>query len=146
MNADTIAQQVQVRHARLHELFKDAYVSQKLQPDLLPLAFKELGVASEELQAVVEELQQQNEQLAVARAAAEVEYQRYQELFDEIPSAYLVTAPAGIIQEANRAAAKLLKVEHRFLIGKPLIVFIAESERENFHFQLRKAATSPTAA
>lgn len=136
MNADTIAQQVQVRQARLHELFKDTYVSQKLQPDLLPLAFKELGVASEELQVVVEELQQQNEQLAAARAAAEVEYQRYQELFDEIPSAYLVTDPVGIIQEANRAAAKLLKVEQRFLIGKPLIVFIAESERENFHFQL----------
>ena len=56
MNADTIAQQVQVRQARLHKLFKDTYVSQKLQPALLPLVFKELGVASEELQVVVEKL------------------------------------------------------------------------------------------
>jgi len=136
MNADTIAQQVQVRQARLHELFKDTNVSQKLQPALLPLAFKELGVASEELQVVVEELQQQNEQLAAARAAVEVEHQHYQELFEEIPSAYLVTDPAGIIQEVNRAAAKLLNVEQRFLMGKPLFIFVAESERQNFHSQL----------
>jgi len=136
MNADTIAQQVQVRQARLHELFKDTNVSQKLQPALLPLAFKELGVASEKLQVVVEELQQQNEQLAAARAAVEVEHQHYQELFEEIPSAYLVTDPAGIIQEVNRAAAKLLNVEQRFLMGKPLFIFVAESERQNFHSQL----------
>jgi PAS domain-containing protein len=64
----------------------------------------------EELQVSGEELRVQNEELAAARQTVETERQRYQELFDFAPDGYLVTNAEGVIQEANRAAAGLLRV------------------------------------
>ncbi len=136
MNVIMFTQQIEVMHRRLDELYRDANTSVKLQPELLPVAFKELGIVSEELQVAVEELQQQNEELASARVEVEIQRQRYQDLFEFAPSGYLVTDINGIIQEANRAAANLLKVSQRFLVGKPLIIFVVESERQVFHVKL----------
>ena len=68
--------------------------------------------------------------------ALEAERQRYQELFEFAPDAYLVTSMAGNIQEANGRAAALLGVPPRFLTGKPLLVFIVSEERAAFHTQL----------
>ncbi|MEH2211540.1 PAS domain-containing sensor histidine kinase [Nostoc sp.] len=90
----------------------------------------------EELQIIEEELRQQNEELAIARETAELEHQRYQDLFDLAPDAYLVTDVAGIIKEANYVAAALLSVRQKFLVGKPFILFIAESGRQTFMKQL----------
>ncbi|MBE9104590.1 PAS domain S-box protein [Nostoc cf. edaphicum LEGE 07299] len=90
----------------------------------------------EELQVVEEELRQQNKELAIARETAELEHQRYQDLFDLAPDAYLVTDVAGIIKEANYVAAALLSVRQKFLVGKPFILFIAESGRQTFMNQL----------
>ena len=136
MNMNMFTHQIEVMHRRLDELYRDANTSVKLQPELLPVAFKELGVVSEELQVAVEELQQQNEELASARMEVEIQRQRYQDLFEFAPSGYLVTDINGTIQEANRAAANLLKVSQRFLVGKPLIIFVTESERQVFHAKL----------
>ncbi|MEH2368028.1 PAS domain-containing sensor histidine kinase [Nostoc sp.] len=90
----------------------------------------------EELQVIEEELRQQNEELAIALETAELEHQRYQDLFDLAPDAYLVTDVAGIIKEANYVAAALLSVRQKFLVGKPFILFIAESDRQTFMKQL----------
>ena len=90
----------------------------------------------EELQVIEEELRQQNEELAIALETAELEHQRYQDLFDLAPDAYLVTDVAGIIKEANYVAAALLSVRQKFLVGKPFILFIAESGRQTFMKQL----------
>lgn len=136
MNVDSFAQQIQFMQGRLHNLYQGASASAQLQPDLLPLAFKELGIVSEELQVAVEELQQQNLELAFVQTALETERQRYQELFEFAPYGYLMTDTAGKIQEANHAAANLLNVLPRFLVGKPLLLFVPEDERQNFHLQL----------
>lgn len=141
MNVDGFAQQIQFMQGRLHNLYQGANASAKLQPDLLPLAFKELGIVSEELQVAVEELQQQNVELASVQTALETERQRYQELFEFAPYGYLITDIAGTIQEANHVAAKLLNVSQRFLVGKPLLVFVAEDERQTFHLQLLQLQT-----
>ncbi|MBN3896914.1 MAG: PAS domain S-box protein [Nostoc sp. NOS(2021)] len=93
---------------------------------------QELQQALEELQVVEEELRQQNEELAVARELVELERQRYQDLFEFAPDAYLVTDVAGIIQEANKAAATLLAVEQKYLVNKPLNLFIAQEDRQTF--------------
>jgi PAS domain S-box-containing protein len=130
------AQQLEDIHWRLAELYQGANSLIEPPIKLLPVAFKELGIASEELQVAVEELHQQNEELAAARMALEAECQRYQELFDFAPDGYLVIDAAGVIQEANRVAAKLLKVSQRFLVGKPLFIFLSENERQIFHFKL----------
>ncbi len=92
----------------------------------------EVQLALEELQVVEEELREQNEELAVARELVELERQRYQDLFEFAPDGYLVTDSAGIIQEANRAAATLLAVSQKFLVNKPFILFIAPQARPTF--------------
>ncbi len=97
----------------------------------------ELQVALEELQVVEEELREQNEELAVARELVELERQRYQDLFEFAPDGYLVTDSAGIIQEANRAAAILLAVRQKYLVNKPLILFIAHQDRQTFTNRLK---------
>lgn len=136
MNVNMFTHQIEVMYRRLDELYQGANTSLPLQPELLPVAFKELGIVSEELQVAVDELQQQNEELAAARSAVEAERQRYQDLFEFAPDGYMVTDVNGTIQEANRTAAKLLNVSQRFLIGKPLIVFVTEDERQTFHSKL----------
>jgi len=138
VSLDLFTQQVQVMHRRLDELYRSTSTSVQVQLDLLPLAFKELGIASEKLQMVVETLLQQNEELAAARAAVEVEHQHYQDLFELLPDGYLLTDVHGTIRQANRAAVELLKVEQRFLVGKPLSVFMTKDERQIFHWQLNR--------
>ncbi|MBH8562911.1 PAS domain S-box protein [Nostoc sp. CENA67] len=98
---------------------------------------RELQQALEELQAVEEELRQQNEELAFAHEIAELERQRYQDLFEFAPNGYLVTDVHGVIQEANYAAATLLSVHQNYLVGKSLVVFVAESDRHKFTTQLK---------
>ncbi|MCC5658884.1 PAS domain S-box protein [Nostoc sp. XA010] len=97
---------------------------------------QELQLALEELQVVEEELREQNQELTIARELVELERQRYQDLFEFAPDAYLVTDTAGIIQEANRAAATLLAVRQKYLVNKPLILFIAHQDRQTFTIRL----------
>lgn len=97
---------------------------------------EELQVALEEVQIIEEELRQQNEELVNTRQQIELERQRYQDLFEFAPDGYLVTDVTGNIQQANQAAGTLLSVRQNRLVGKPLVVFIAKSERQNFRTRL----------
>ena len=143
MNVELFAQQIQNIHWRLAQLYEGAENS--LQPTLdwlLPTAFKELGTASEELQVAVEELHQQTEKLETLRAQVEAERQRYQNLFEFMPCAYLVTDVQGKIIEANHAASTLLNVEQRFLPDKLLVSFIPPQERRAFRAKLAQLDAS----
>lgn len=93
-------------------------------------SLKKIG---EELRVSEEELRVQNEGLIAAQEKVIEERQRYHELFDFAPDGYLVTNAQGIIQEANRAAAYLLRVRPEYLVGKPLAIYVAENERRAFH-------------
>jgi PAS domain S-box-containing protein len=133
VNVDMFAKQIEIIHWRLAELYRDASSSVQLQPELLlPSAFKELGTASEELGVAVEELFRQTEELAATRWQVEAERKRYQDLFEFMPHAYLVSDGQGKILEANRAAAMLLNVEQSSLVGKLLISFIPVQARPAF--------------
>ncbi len=137
MNVEIFAQQVQSLHGRLAELYRGANTSVQLEADLLlPAAFKELGTASETLHLAKEKLLQQTEELAIARARVEAERQRYKDLFEFMLDAYLVSDPQGKIQEVNRAAATLFKIDQSFLVDKVLINFIALQERPAFRAKL----------
>ena len=98
----------------------------------------EVGTILEELHVVQKELLQQNEELVAARRAVEAQRQRYQELFDFAPDAYLVTDANGTIQEANCAAAILLNISQEFLVGKPLDSFVPQEERNAFRCRLNQ--------
>lgn len=143
MNVELFAQQIQNIHWRLAQLYEGAENS--LQPTLdwlLPTAFKELGTASEELQVAVEELYHQAEQLETLRSQLEAERLRYQNLFEFMPCAYLVTDLQGKIIEANHAATTLLNVEQRFLPDKLLVSFIPPQERRAFRAKLAQLNAS----
>jgi PAS domain S-box-containing protein len=83
------------------------------------------------------ELQQQTVELGATRLAIEAEQQKYQELFDFAPHGYVVTDSHGIIREANHAAAVLFNVSPLRLLGKPIAVFVVESDRQTFRQQLQ---------
>ena len=137
MNVEIFAQQVQSLHGRLAELYRGANNSVQPEADLLlPAAFKELGTASETLHLAKEKLLQQTEELAIARARVEAERQRYKDLFEFMPDAYLVSNAQGKIQEVNRAAATLFKLDQSFLVDKVLVSFIPLQERPAFRAKL----------
>jgi PAS domain S-box-containing protein len=123
--------QVRAAQWRLEELTRKAECLAEPQP-LVGKTLRELSTALEELRVAAEELQQQNEALASARELVEEERRRYQELFDHAPDGYLVTDPEGTIREGNRAAAFLLAVRPDFLVGKPLVVFVADDAHRAF--------------
>lgn len=102
----------------------------------LEQANQKMQVTLEELQVAEAEVRSSNEELANARKAVELERQRYQDLFEQAPDGYLVTDIWGNIQTANRAAAALLRVKKNYLVGKPLINYIAALERQVFQTQL----------
>lgn len=83
----------------------------------------------EELKTTEENLRQQNLYL-------EAERLKYQDLFDFAPDGYLVTNPSGVIQAANKSIARLLGIATDFLVGKPLIVFIAQPDYQFFYTQI----------
>lgn len=60
-----------------------------------------------------------NEELTQSQQAALETQQRYQELFEEVPEAYLVTDLQGLIEEANCAAAQLFHLGRAQLAGLP---------------------------
>jgi two-component system cell cycle sensor histidine kinase/response regulator CckA len=107
-------------------------------PDRLARAMNELDWMWKELALAEEELQQQNEELIASRTLLEAERQRYRELFDFAPDAYVVTDRHGIMRSANRAAAELLRTDLAALIGKPLITFVCTEHRASFRLCLAR--------
>ncbi len=140
MNINLLSQQVETMYGRLSTLYNHANATHVPAPELLPIALKELGVASEELQVAMEELTRQNNELLAARNRTEAERQRYQNLFEFAPDAYLVTDTGGNIRETNRAAAALFLRQQRFLVGKPLTIVVAIDDRPLFRAKLSQLA------
>jgi PAS domain S-box-containing protein len=91
-----------------------------------------LRVLLEELRVADEELRQQNDELAAAHLQVEAERQRYRELFELAPDAYIVTSLTGIITEANQSAARLFGIAPEFLPGKALAAYIDPEDRPRF--------------
>ncbi|ACC83298.1 PAS domain-containing sensor histidine kinase [Nostoc punctiforme] len=137
MNLDDLALQIQLMRKRVALLQRQSE-QQKAQEDIEVITdvFKELYLALEEMQIVNEDLQQQNEELFNAQQSLIAQGQRYQELFEEVPDAYLVTDPRGVIQEANSAAQNMLNISKNFLLGKALGIFVLEKELIAFHLKL----------
>ncbi|MEH1944353.1 MAG: EAL domain-containing protein [Nostoc sp.] len=124
MNVDGFSQQIEKLRSQVQELLQ-CNVTKPNSQEIVIEAFEELNIAMEELLIASEELK-------ITRAVVERERQRYQDLFEFAPDGYLVTNITGSIQEANRAAATLLGVHQKYLVGKPLILFIAQQHRQSF--------------
>ncbi|MBD2531511.1 PAS domain S-box protein [Nostoc flagelliforme FACHB-838] len=129
MNVDKFSQQIEKLHSEIQELLQCDRTKPNSQQEIITEAFEELDTAMEELLTACEELE-------VTRAAVEKERQRYQDLFEFAPEGYLVTNTVGTIKEANHVAAILLGVPQKYLVGKPLILFIAQQDRQSFSSQM----------
>ena len=138
MGSDIYTKRVEDLDKRVNVLYRSINPAEQAPApsQLLSIAFKELGIVAEELQVALEELQEQNEALQITRFALATQYQHYQELFDFAPYGYIVINTEGRVTEANCAAANLLNVSQRLLVGKPLVVFIAQEQQNNFYHQL----------
>lgn len=134
----TVNQHIALLQERINALQQRVTAAPGQAAAVLPEALEELRTALEELHVADEELRRQNDALAAARRTAEAERQRYQELFEQAPDGYLVTDPAGVIQEANQAAAVLLDRAPEFLVGKPLALFVVEPGRRAFRTLLHR--------
>ncbi len=89
-----------------------------------------------EVQRVLQDLRMKDEILASSQQMLDAEQQRYEELFDLAPDAYLVTDRMGAVQQANRAAAALFRVPEARLVGRSLSAFVEAGERKAFQRQL----------
>lgn len=143
MNHNRLFQQMDQLSERIRSLLQKAHSNLLQRPELrflevLPQMLEELGNSLEELQASQEVLHQQNQELALAYQELAAERKRYRELFECAPDGYLITNTEGKIQEANQTSSVLLQVPQQYLIGKPLVVFVPEQERQDFRTQLNR--------
>lgn len=102
-------------------------------------AVAELTSALEELVVAGEELATQAEALAADRAYADQQRRYFEDLFASGPAPSLVTDAAGEIVTANEPAAVLLGVARAHLPGKPLSIFVDESNQAPMFRLMRRA-------
>jgi PAS domain S-box-containing protein len=62
---------------------------------------------------------------------------RYARLYGRAPVACLGLDPSGVIREANRAAAALLRTDERALVGEPLFLFVGNQQQSSLRNHLR---------
>lgn len=111
---------------------------------VLAKALAELGTALEEVRVAQEQLIENRNSMEELHRQLRVQSEKYWELFDAMPEAYVVTRSDSTITEVNKAAARLLNVSQRFLAGKPLSVFVCENRAEFLASGLRAAADGAT--
>lgn len=91
-----------------------------------------------ELRVYQIELELQNEELRRAQEAQEAARARYFDLYDLAPAGYVTLTEAGLIREANLAAAKLLGLPCGMLINRPLSTFILPENQDSFYHCRRR--------
>lgn len=92
-------------------------------PLVLREALDALRGQHEELLVAEEELRSQLDELGRMGLRLEAERERYADLFERAPDAYVVSDRFGVIRDANAAAVQLFCLETRFLRGKPISAF-----------------------
>ena len=90
-----------------------------------------------ELQVHMVELAMQNEELKAAQETIEKAKDRYQALYDTAPVCYITIDRNGMIYEANRTAASLLKVSRDKLIGHYFQSFLERESADSLHLFLK---------
>jgi PAS domain S-box-containing protein len=123
-------QQLEIARQRVKTLMQIADGVSGRQTGQMVQLLRELSTSLKELEASGEDLRQQKKEATEACKALEIAHRRLRELFEFAPDGYLVTNGQGIIQRGNRVAAVLLEVHQDYLVGKPLISFVSEGERE----------------
>ncbi|MBD2534064.1 hypothetical protein H6G97_32815 [Nostoc flagelliforme FACHB-838] len=85
----------------------------EVQPeaDLLLAALKELNTASKKVEIATEKVLEKTQKLVNVQTRLREASKSYQDLFELIPNAYLVSDTQGKILSANRATALLFNLQ-----------------------------------
>jgi PAS domain S-box-containing protein len=105
----------------------------------------ELEVAHEELRVAEEEMSAQREQIEDLLARNQDERGWRDRLSTALPVPVVVTDPRGVVLEANPAGAFLLGLDRRHLVGKPLHVFVHDSDRTRLRHALTRLTSKQDA-
>ncbi len=108
------------------------------QRERLSQAFEDLFLLLEQLRLAEKELRLKNDELLSFRDIMEIERERYQELFESAPDAYLLTGADLTIQESNNAAAEMFQMSRENLKYLTLMLFIAESDHRRLREQISR--------
>lgn len=84
------------------------------------------------------ELEMQNEELYQTQLELEVSRERYFDLYDLAPVAYLVLDEQGLILEANLTAALMLGRPRRTLAMLPISRFILPEDQDRYYLQRKR--------
>jgi PAS domain S-box-containing protein len=128
--APEVEKQIKISHQRLREIQEYAQHTSYVTHDLIDRATAELAAALEELEVTVEALQNQHDILLTTQESLIAEQRRYEQLFLLAPDIYLVTNGTGVVQEANKNAASAFGVSSNYLKGKPLTIFVPNSQQQ----------------
>jgi PAS domain S-box-containing protein len=139
MPIDALQLQLASAVQRFHSLERRIPEAEMPQTKLIGSLFKELQNALEEVRVAQEQLIEGRTRMEALQAELREQYQKYWELFDEMPQAYVVTRHDSTILEVNRAASALFNVSQRFLVGKTLSVFVSD-DRVQWLGDVRRAA------
>ena len=79
------------------------------------------------------ELEMQNEELRYTESQLVVARNRYRDLYDLAPVAYLTLSPEKLILEANFTLTEMIGTELRTIIDAPLSAFIHPQSQDSYH-------------
>jgi PAS domain S-box-containing protein len=92
-----------------------------------------------ELQVHQAELEMQNEHLRQSQIALEASRERYANLYEFAPVAYLTLSSSCLITEINHTGATMLGMERSQLLNRRVDAFVAESDRDRWQRQFVSA-------
>src|SRR5204863_943798 len=108
-------------------------------------AMEEARQADQDLQAILhdlhvhqEEVRAQNEQLLEAKKSLEQSRDRYADLYDFAPIAYITFDSEGVVREINLTGVTLLNLERGRIIGTPFFIHVFEEDRKLFLEHMRR--------
>jgi PAS domain S-box-containing protein len=139
---------VELTQARLRER-AEATVQTRVSPSAVaPPTNGGCGASGElerllfELEVHKVELELQNEALRDAEERVVQQRDRYRELYELAPVAYLLLDSGTTVREANLAAARLLGVPRGQLVGLPLASFLDQAGADELHRHLQRVLTT----
>jgi PAS domain S-box-containing protein len=109
----------------------------------LPL-LHELSAAQQVLAAFECEHRESQEALDRTRVMLERERAKYLDLFESATEASMLTSLRAVVREANTASGALLNMPARFLVGKPLLHFVARQDTREFRARVRELEEHPS--
>jgi PAS domain S-box-containing protein len=98
-----------------------------------------------ELQVHQVELEMQNRELREAREALEESRNRYADLYDFAPVAYMTLSDQGVVEELNLTAATLFGCAREHAQGAPFVGLVRLADSKRFFQHLRECAKTQRA-